>query len=167
MEPRRGTAWTVSVSASATISGDLDSVHDLERAILEATHAAGRYLYTRAFAAGQEAWRAAHPNRFTAQRGRTLHGLTPFEEVRLPVRGVRQKASSRYLTFSQVLWRHQATRRLSPAVEQQACAAATEQNYCDVTKEAFPCQPPRPRISRPFENEEEEASDKGRIVKNR
>lgn len=45
------------------------------------------------------------------------------------MRRVRDKASGRYLTLSKVFLRHKATRPLSPALEQQACAAATEQNY--------------------------------------
>lgn len=129
IEPRRGTVLTVSVCATATLTGDFDSVNDLERALVAATHAAGRELYVQAFAAWQDAWLAAHRQRFTVQRWRTLHWLTPFGEVRLPVRVVREKASGRYLTLSKVLWRRKATRLLSPALEQEACAAATEQNY--------------------------------------
>jgi hypothetical protein len=129
-EPRQGTAaYPVSVGATATVTGDFHSVHDLEQAILEATRAAGRQLYARAFAALQDGWLAAHRHRFTAQRWRTLHWLTPFGPVDLPLRLVREKASGRYLTLSKVFLRHKATRLLSPALEQQACAAATEQNY--------------------------------------
>jgi hypothetical protein len=58
-----------------------------------------------------------------------MHWLTPFGPVALPVRGVQQKASGRYLTLSKVLLRPKATGLLSPALEQEACAAATEQNY--------------------------------------
>lgn len=90
---------------------------------------AGRQLYVQAFAALQDSWLAAHRHRFSAQRWRTLHWLTPFGPVDLPVRVVREKASGRYLTLSKVLLRHKATRLLSPALEQEACAAATEQNY--------------------------------------
>ena len=129
-EPRLQTApRAVSVSATVTIPGGHLSVNDLEAAVLEATRAAGRQLYLKAFAAAQEAWLAQHPNRFSAQRWRTLHWLTPFGPIRLPVRVVRDKTSGRYLTLSKVFLRHKATRLLSPALEQEACAAATEQNY--------------------------------------
>ena len=129
-EPRLPTApRAVSVSVTVTIPSGHPSVHELEAAVLEATGAAGRQLYLKAFAAAQEAWLAQHPNRFSAQRWRTLHWLTPFGPIRLPVRVVRDKTSGRYLTLSKVFLRHKATRLLSPALEQEACAAATEQNY--------------------------------------
>jgi hypothetical protein len=68
-EPRLGTAvYPVSVSATATPAGGFETVNELERAILEATRAAGRELYVRAFAALQEAWLAQHRPRYTAQR---------------------------------------------------------------------------------------------------
>jgi len=128
-EPGVGTALTVSVCATARVTGGFDSVNDLERALLEATRAAGRQLYVQAFAALQEDWLAQRRDRFTAQRWRSLHWLTPFGPVDLPVRLVREKASGRYFTLSKILFRAKATRRLSPALEQHACAAATEQNY--------------------------------------
>lgn len=128
-EPGVGTAvYTVSVCATASVTGGFDSVNDLERALLEATRAAGRQLYVQAFATLQDAWLAPRRDRFTAQRWRTLHWLTPFGAVDLPVRRVRAKASGRYFTLSKILFRHKATRRLSPALEQHACAAAIEQN---------------------------------------
>ncbi|HPC61756.1 MAG TPA: hypothetical protein PKX23_13925 [Verrucomicrobiota bacterium] len=96
---------------------------------MEATRAAGCQLYVEAFRALREDWLAWRRDRFTAQRWRTLQWLTPFGVVALPVRVVRQKASGRYFTLSQVLFRSKATRLLSPTVEQAACAAATEQNY--------------------------------------
>jgi len=55
---------------------------------------------------------------FTGQRWRCLAWLTPFRSLELPVRVVREKASGKYFTFSKVLFRHKATRRLSPALEQ-------------------------------------------------
>lgn len=129
-EPGVGTAvYTVSVCATATVTGDFDSVNALERALGEATRAAGRQLYVRAFAALQDAWLAQRRERFTAQRWRTLHWLTPFGPVDLPVRVVREKASGCYFTLSKSFFRHKATRLLSPVLEEQACAAATEQNY--------------------------------------
>ena len=129
-EPPQGTApYTVSVCATATVTGDFHSVHDLEQAILEATRAATRQLYAQAFAALQDRWLAAHRHRFSAQRWSTLRCLTPFGPVGLPVRAVRKKPSGRYLTLSKAFLRHKATRLLSPALEQEACAAATEQNY--------------------------------------
>ena len=128
-EPRLGTAvYTVSVCATARVTGGFENVNDLERAILEATRAAGRELYVRALAALQEGWLAQRRPRYTAQRWRTLHWLTPFGPVDLPVRVVQEKASGRYLTLSKLFLRRKATRRLSPALEQQACAAATEPN---------------------------------------
>jgi hypothetical protein len=55
-EPRLQTApRAVSVSATVTIPGGHLSVNDLEAAVLEATRAAGRQLYLKAFAAAQEA----------------------------------------------------------------------------------------------------------------
>jgi len=129
-EPRVETAqYTVSVCATVTIPNGNICVNDLEAAVLEATRAAGRELYIKAFAALQEAWLAQYHNRFTAQRWRAIHWITPFGLIQLPVRLVREKASGRYLTLSKVLLRHKATRLLSPALEQQACAAATQQNY--------------------------------------
>jgi len=129
-EPRPGTVTDpVSVGATAAVTGDFHSVNDLEMAILEATRAAGRQLYVQACAALQDGWLAAHRHRCTAQRGRTLHRLTPFGPVALPIRVVRDKTSGRDLTLLKVFLRHKATRLLSPALEQEACAAATEQNY--------------------------------------
>jgi hypothetical protein len=101
----------------------------LERAILEAVHSAGRQLYVQGFAAFQSAWLEARRDRFNAQRWRAIHWLTPFGALALPVRVVREKASGQYFSLSKVLLRPKATRLLSPALEQQACAAATEQNY--------------------------------------
>jgi hypothetical protein len=128
-EPGRGTALTVSVCATATVTGGFDSVNALEQAIGEAARAAGRQLYVQAFAALQDDWLAQRHDRFTAQRWRSLQWLTPFGAVDLPVRLVREKGSGRYFTLSKILFRAKATRRLSPALEQHACAAATEQNY--------------------------------------
>jgi hypothetical protein len=129
-EPGVGTAvYTVSVCATATVTGGFDSVNALERAMGEATRTAGRQLYVQAFAALQDDWLAQRRERFPAQRWRTLHWLTPFGAVALPVRLVREKASGRYFTLSKILFRTKAPRQLSPALEPQACAAATEQNY--------------------------------------
>ena len=148
----------VSVSVTVPLPGGHLSVNDLEAAVLEATRAAGRQLYLKAFAAAQEAWLAQHPNRFSAQRWCTLHWLTPFGPILLPVRVVRDKASGRYLTLSKVFLRHKATRLLSPALEQEACAAATEQNYRPAAKPTprppwkpwpkAPCASSDPRSSR-------------------
>ena len=128
-EPRTGTAPTVSVCVNATLTGRFDSVNDLERAILEATRAAGRDLYRQGFAAFQAAWLHTRRDRFTAQRWRCLQWLTPFGPLALPVRVVREQASGKYFSLSKILFRHQATRRLSPALEQAAVAQATAQNY--------------------------------------
>lgn len=129
-EPIEGTVrYTVSVCVTATVAGDFDSVNALEQAIGEATRHAGRQLYARAFAALQEAWLAPRRSRFSAQRWRRLQWLTPFGPVELPVRVVREKASGRYFPLSKILFRSKATRLLSPALEQEACVAATEQNY--------------------------------------
>ena len=128
-EPGRGTALTVSVCVTATLTGRFESVNDLERAIVEATRAAGRDLYAKGFAAFQSAWLAATARRFSAQRWRSIHWLTPFGPLALPVRVVREKASGQYFTLSKVLWRHKATRLLCPALEEHAAAEATAQNY--------------------------------------
>lgn len=128
-EPRLGTALTVSVCVNATLTGRFESVNDLEGAIINATQAAGRQLYAQSLAAFQSAWLAARAERFTAQRWRALHWLTPFGPVALPVRVVREKASGKYFTLSKILWRQKATRQLSPALEAHACAEATAQNY--------------------------------------
>lgn len=128
-EPSRGTALTVSVCVTATLTGRFESVNDLERAILEATRAAGRDLYAQGFAAFQSAWLAARSERFTAQRWRRLHWLTPFGPLALPVRVVREKSSGHYFTLSKVLWRHKATRCLAPVLEEHAVAEAGAQNY--------------------------------------
>ena len=128
-EPYQGTALTVSVCVNATLTGRFESVNDLERAIVEATRAAGRDLYAQGFAAFQSAWLQARAGRFTAQRWRAIHWLTPFGALALPVRVVREKASGQYFSLSKVLWRQKATRRLSPALEQHAVAEATAQNY--------------------------------------
>ena len=91
-EPRLQTApRAVSVSVTVTIPGGHLSVNDLEAAVLEATRAAGRQLYLKAFAAAQEAWLAQHPHRFSAQRWRTLHWLTPLRpHPTARARGARQ-----------------------------------------------------------------------------
>jgi hypothetical protein len=129
-EPGLGTVrYTVSVCVTATVAGDFDSVNALERAIGEATRRTGRELYARAFAAAQGDWLAQRRSRFSAQRWRRLQWLTPFGSLELPVRVVREKASGRYFTLSKILFRSKATRLLCPALEQEACAAATEQNY--------------------------------------
>lgn len=128
-EPRRGTALTVSVCVNATLTGRFESVNDLERALIAATHAAGRDLYTQGFAAFQSAWLQARRERFCAQRWRSIDWLTPFGSVALPVRVVREKASRKYFSLSKILWRHKATRRLCPALEAHAVAEATAQNY--------------------------------------
>jgi hypothetical protein len=58
-EPRLQTApRAVSVSVTVTIPSGHLCVHELEAAVLEATRAAGRQLYLKAFAALQEAWLA-------------------------------------------------------------------------------------------------------------
>ena len=129
-EPGLGTVhYTVSVCVTATVAGDFDSVNALERAIGEVTRQTGRELYARAFRALQQGWLEQRSGRFSAQRWRSLQWLTPFGLVELPVRVVREKASGRYFTLSKVLFRSKATRLLSPQLEQEACAAATEQNY--------------------------------------
>jgi len=128
-EPSRGTALTVSVCVNATLTGCFESVNDLERAIVEATRTAGRQLYAQGFAAFQSAWLQARSDHFTAQRWRSIHWLTPFGPLALPVRVVREKASGHYFTLSKVFWRHKATRLLSPALEEQAVAEAVVQNY--------------------------------------
>ena len=128
-EPRRGTALTVSVCVNATVTGRFETVNDLERAILEATRAAGRQLYAQGFRAFQSAWLQARSGRFTAQRWRAIHWLTPFGALALPVRVVREKASGKYFSLSKVLCPQKATRLLSPALEAHALAQATAQNY--------------------------------------
>lgn len=128
-EPCIGTGLTVSITVTATLNGCFDTVNDLERAIVEATRAAGRQLYAEGFAAFQSAWLEGRKDRFIAQRWRAIDWLTPFGQVDLPARVVRQRDCGRYLTIWKVLFRHKATRLLSPALEQEACAAATEQNY--------------------------------------
>lgn len=128
-EPWRGTALTVSVCVNATVTGRFDSVNALEQAIIAATHRAGRQLYQQAFAAFQSAWLQGRHDRFSAQRWRSLHWLTPFGGVALPVRIVREKASGKYFSLSKILWRHKATRLLCPALERAAVAEATAQNY--------------------------------------
>ena len=76
-EPGVGRAvYTVSVCATATVTGDIDSVNALERAIGEATRTAGRQRYMQAFARLQDAWLAQRRERFTAQRWRTLQHVT-------------------------------------------------------------------------------------------
>jgi len=128
-EPRQGTALTVSVCVTATVAGRFTAVNELEHAIGQATRAAGRQLYRQSLAAFQSAWLAQRQGRFSAQRWRRLQWLTPFGPVELPVRVVREKASGKYFTLSKVLFRSQATRLLSPALEEQAVAQATAQNY--------------------------------------
>lgn len=128
-EPRLGTALTVSVCVNATVTGRFQSVNDLEPAILDAVQQAGRELYVQAFAALQGAWLEQRRGRFSAQRWRHLNWLTPFGWVALPVRVVREKLSGRYFSLSKILCRRKATRLLSPALEQQACAEAAGQNY--------------------------------------
>jgi len=128
-EPRQGTALTVSVCVTATVAGPFAAVNELEQAIIRATRAAGRELYSKSLATFQSAWLAQRRERFSAQRWRTLQWLTPFGPVELPVRVVREKAFGRYFTLSRVLLRSKATRLLSPALEQEACAAAIQQNY--------------------------------------
>lgn len=129
-EPSQGTvSYPVSVCVTAKVSARFGSVNDLERAILSATHQAGRVLYAQAFTALQEQWLEQRRARFTAQRWRSIHWLTPFGALDLPVRVVREKSSGHYFTLSKILFRGKATRTLSPALEQHACAAATEQNF--------------------------------------
>jgi hypothetical protein len=129
-EPRLGDGrYAVSVSVHATLSGRFAGVNDLEAAILAATHQAGRQLYSQAFTALQDQWLARRRDRFCAQRWRCLHWLTPFGPLALPVRVVREKLSGKYFTLSQILLGPKATRLLSPALEQEACALATAQNY--------------------------------------
>lgn len=128
-EPRPGTALPVSVCVTATVVGRFAAVNELEQAIIAATRAAGQQLYSKSWVAFQSAWLAQRHDRFVAQRWRSLHWLTPFGLVALPVRVVREKASGRYFTLSKVLFRAKATRLLSPALEQEACAMATQQNF--------------------------------------
>lgn len=104
-EPRPGTATdTVSVGATITVAVGFHSVRDLEPAIVAATHAAGRQLNARAFAALQDGWLAAHRRRFTARHWRTRHWLRPLGPMDLPLRRVRDKTSSRSLTLSMNRW---------------------------------------------------------------
>lgn len=128
-EPRLGTALTVSVCVNATVTGRFQSVNDLERAVIAAAQDAGGQLYLQAFKAFQSEWLQKRSDRFIAQRWRQIHWLTPFGPVALPVRVVREKASGKYFSLSKVLFRHKATRLLSPALEQRACAQAIAQNY--------------------------------------
>lgn len=71
----------------------------------------------------------AHPGRFIAQRWRAIHWLSPFCQVQRSVWVLHDKITDRYLSLWKVLFRGKATRLLSPALEQAACGAATEQNY--------------------------------------
>jgi hypothetical protein len=128
-EPRRGTALTVSVCVNATLTGAFESVNDLERAVIEATRAAGRQLYAQSFAAFQSAWLQSRRQRFSAQRWRSIDWLTPFGPVAVPLRVVREKLSGKYFSLSKVLFGAKATRRLCPALEQHATAEACAQNY--------------------------------------
>lgn len=128
-EPGRGTALTVSVCVNATLSGCFLCVNELEVALIGAVQRAGRELYRKGFVAFQSAWLESRRPRFTAQRWRAIHWLTPFGAVDLPVRVVREKASGHYLSLSRVLLRHKATRLLCPALEQAAVAEAVAQNY--------------------------------------
>lgn len=128
--PRQQTArYAVSVCLTATVAGEFDSIRALEEAVVAAARTAAAQLYQQAFGAFQEAWLAAHRPRFTAQRWRTIHWLSPFGKVPLPVRVLYHRLNGRHLTLSKVLFRHKATRLLSPVLEQEACALATEQNY--------------------------------------
>jgi hypothetical protein len=128
-EPCIGTALTVSVCVNATVSGRFASVNELEQAVVAAAHKAGRELYQSSFRTYQTAWLEQRCGRFIAQRWRTIHWLTPFGPVEVPVRVVRDKSSGRYFSLSKVLFGFKATRLLCPALEQEACAAATQQNF--------------------------------------
>ncbi|MBK9139426.1 MAG: hypothetical protein IPM17_11805 [Verrucomicrobia bacterium] len=67
-EPRQGTA---------TYPVPIGSVHDHEAAILEATHAAGRQLHARAFAASPDGWLA--DNRQGCEPKSTLASASPAD----------------------------------------------------------------------------------------
>lgn len=122
-------SYPVSACVTAKLSGRFGSVNELEQAVLSAVHQAGRELYAQAFRALQEQWLEERAQRFSAQRWRSIHWLTPLGPLDLPVRVVREKSSGKYLSLSKVFLRSKATRLLSPALEQEACAAATEQNF--------------------------------------
>ena len=129
-EPCRETdRYSVSVSVHLTMSDTFANVNELEVAILAAVRQGAVQLYDQAFRAFQEQWVQARSDRYLRQRWRAIDWLTPHGTIRLPVRVVRHRATGAYLTLSKVLFRHQATRRLSPALEAQACLAATELNY--------------------------------------
>jgi hypothetical protein len=121
----------VSVSCTLSVEGAFCDVKQLEDAIVAETFRAGQQLYQQAAAAYQDGWLAAHAERYVAVRWRERTLVTPLGELRLPVRVVRERDSAQggYHSLAKLLWRGKATRLLSPAVEQQALEAATEQNY--------------------------------------
>jgi len=121
----------VSVSCALNVEGAFCNVKQLEEAIVAETFRAGQQLYRQAAAAYQDGWLAAHADHYVAVRWRERTLVTPLGELRLPVRVVRERdqAQGGYHSLAKLLWRGKATRLLSPAVEQQALQAATEQNY--------------------------------------
>jgi len=121
----------VSVSCVLSVEGQFTDVKQLEQAVVAETFRAGQQLYRQAAAAYQDGWLAAHAERYGAIRWRERALVTPLGELRLPVRVVRERGRTAggYHSLAKLLWRGKATRLLSPAVEQQALEAATEQNY--------------------------------------
>jgi len=73
---------TVAGCATAAVTGDFDLVNALERAVGEATRAAGRQLYVMAYVVLQNACLVRRPERFT-QAVRVFTGPAPNEFHRL------------------------------------------------------------------------------------
>ncbi len=121
----------VSVSCALSVEGAFTDVKQLEDAVVAETFRVGQQLYRQAAAAYQDGWLAAHADRYVAVRWRQRTLITPLGELRLPLRVVRERgcAQGGYHSLGKLLWRGKATRLLSPALEQQALEAATEQNY--------------------------------------
>ena len=121
----------VSVSCALSVEGRFSDVKQLEQAVVAETFRAGQQLYRQAAGVYQDGWLAAHAKRYVAVRWRERILVTPLGELRLPVRVVRERGCPQggYHSLAKLLWRGKATRLLSPAVEQQALEAATEQNY--------------------------------------
>ncbi len=122
---------TVSVSVSLTVGGQFTNVKHLEEAVHQQIHSAARQLYVQAFAAYQEQWLSTHHNSYQAVCWRRRQMLTPWGQVALPVRVVRERGRSQggYHSLGKTLWRGKATRLLSPQLEEEALWAATQQNY--------------------------------------